>query len=172
MVEKNPPLMAVAAVLSGMTAPEIVAQVDRDLQKRRVVLSEMRIAPLDFPDGEEWMCVPEYTDRKIDLSTWKHRSGAEFVERVSHPWMREPTVRYEVCSPWFSKAVRPPGCRAVHQYYPPDGWYAYTFAEEQFDAACAYCLAVYARMAAEEYGDRGAHGQDEIPEQGWWYETV
>lgn len=131
--------------------PAVIRQEKAALEARKVVLSQMRIAPPEFPEGEEWMSVPEYTDRKMDVCEWRHRSGATFLERCHHPWGRMPWVRYAVCAPFFYETA-PAGCDHVNVYY-ENSWYEYSFVEDNWEQACAFCLEVYRKLAA--------HGMDE-----------
>jgi len=101
----------------------------------------MRLVPPEFPEGEDWISVPVHTSMNLDVCTWKHRSGAEFVERTWHGWMKAPNVWYGIVAPFFTTTA-PQGCVSVERHY-DFTWFEYQFPEDKFDEACAFALIAY-----------------------------
>ncbi len=157
------PLLLTGALTGGMTAPDLMRLETAELAKRKEVMGRLKLETPVFPEGEDWLCKPEYTSRKMDIHVWTHRCGAEFNERTMFPWMKDIVTVYEVNAPFFMRSP-PRGCRVCEKYY---DWSWITYMFDEFDDAAAFTLEVRSRL------DRGDFASDakseELPVDGQTY---
>ena len=138
-----------ACPVTRTTVPDILKMERADLLRRREAIRQLRIGPDAYPPEEEWLRDPVHTSVKMDVHRWRHRNGAEFIERSFFPWMRGIETEYAVSSPGFvPEGV--PGCRFVRQLY-ENCWLEYLF--RKFDLAAAFALKTYTLCESLGHGD-------------------